>query len=276
MAQSHHKGFDRYSESFPELGIAYMGEIDWTTFRAGRWHSHAEHQFLFIMDGFMDVDTLGQHFEGPPGTLYVLPAEQVHIVSQRPDPCRVRFLDLRLAAEPPVSLARFLIGLGQTQLHAREGTFRQMAMGLREALALPSPRKLARLHSVLWDALTELRGKEQADAEDDPGRAHLLAAEALMKDRITQPLDVTAIARAAGLSRSQLTRTYVKYLGIGPAERLRQLRIEKAREMLRGSTLSIKQIAHVCGFTCPNHFCRVFQQVTGGTPTSFRALQVAG
>ena len=81
---------------------------------------------------------------------------------------------------------------------------------------------------------------------------------------------------AAGLSRSQLTRLYAKYLGIGPAERLRQLRIEKAREMLRGSTLSIKQIAHVCGFTCPNHFCRVFQQVTGGTPTSFRSMQAAG
>jgi AraC-like DNA-binding protein len=276
MVPNHHKGFTRYNEAFPELGIAFIAEVDWTTFRMGRWHSHLEHQFLFILDGFMDVDTLDQHFEGPPGSLYVLPSEQQHIVQQREDPSRVRFIDLRLTANPPVTLAQFLIALGRTQLHASDAAFRQMALGLREAVALSGPQKMARLHTVLWNALTELRELEGPLETADLGRVHLRAAESAMKDRMADAVDVNDIARASGLSRSQLSRLYAKHLGIGPAERMRQLRVERACELLRVSTLSIKQIAHACGFACPNHFCRVFQQISGQTPTEYRTLQAAG
>jgi len=280
MIPNYHKGFTRYNEAFPELGIQYIAEVDWTTYRTGRWHSHAEHQFLFIIEGAMDVETMGVKHAGPPGSLYVLPSEQIHIVQQPDkDNARVRFIDLRLHADPPATLARYLLELKQTQLQAGSTTFRQMALGLREAVALPSPHKLARLHTALWNALTELRTPQSVVDPGEPGgmdRFHLRAAETVMKDRITHPLDVNAVAKEIGLSRSQLTRLYAKHLGVGPAERLRQLRIEKACELLRSGTLSVKQIAHVCGFTCPNHFCRVFQQTTRSTPTEYRMLQAAG
>src|SRR6185295_14581211 len=145
------------------------------------------------------------------------------------------------------------------------------ALALREALSLSTSSRIAHLQAVLWEMIAGLDAgqptqREQA-AELDSGMWKLRAAENLMKDRLAQPLSIEEIAAAADISRSQLTRLYIRHFGVGPAERLRQLRIDKARELMTSSTLNVKEVAHVCGFVCANHFCRVFLKTVGSTPT---------
>ncbi|MGE3803487.1 MAG: helix-turn-helix transcriptional regulator, partial [Gemmataceae bacterium] len=92
-----------------------------------------------------------------------------------------------------------------------------------------------------------------------------------LQDHAGRPFGVEDIAAAVDLSRSQLTRLYRQHFGMGPAERLRTYRVQKASALLRGTTLPVKVVAHMCGFTCPNHFCRVFLQVMKTKPTDYRA-----
>ena len=276
MVQSHHQGSDRYSEGFPELGLTYLAEVEWTTPKPARVHAHPEHQFLWVLGGRMIMETLGQRYEETTGGLFVLPAGQPHLVVAPPAQPRLHFIDLRLRLDTPGTLAHYLISQNEPRLYLPEKAAYQLAANLRVALAGPVgpisavPFKAARVHAVLWEALSAVRKEQRTAGPTEPGQLHLRAAETAMRKRLAEQVQVSALAKEAGLSRSQLTRIFLRQSGVGPAERLRQMRIEKACELLRGSTRSVKEIAHACGFVCPNHFCRVFRNEVHATPTKYR------
>jgi AraC family transcriptional regulator len=272
--QRTHAPYDRYTVAFPEIGIPFLAEVEWNEWRNHRFHSHHEFQTLWILDGYMGLEIDGRRFDPPSGTCYMIPASRIHNVYQRHEHPHSHFLDLRLNFDEASPYARFFGELhGQIVFHADAATLRGAAMELRAAVALNGPRRLARVQSVVWQmffAMLSESGAAPLEVASDPDTVRLRIADGLMRDHIAEPLDVAAIAAATRLSRSQLTRLYRKYMNAGPAERLRQLRVEKSRELLRSSALTVKEIAHVCGFACPNHFCRVFLQIAGATPTEYR------
>ena len=55
------------------------------------------------------------------------------------------------------------------------------------------------------------------------------------------------------------------------SKEIRILRLEKARKMLIKKENSLWQIAEQCGFSSVYHFCRMFKQRTGLTPTQYAA-----
>jgi AraC-like DNA-binding protein/mannose-6-phosphate isomerase-like protein (cupin superfamily) len=272
--QRTHAPFDRYTVAFPEIGIPFLAEVEWNEWRNHRFHSHHEFQTLWILDGYMGLEIDGRRFDPPSGACYMIPATRIHNVYQRHEHPHCHFLDLRLSFEVDSPYSRFFGELhGQIVFHADAANLRSAAADLRAAIALNGPRRLARIQSVVWEMFFAMLSEAAAappEVASDPDSVRLRIADGLMRDHIAEPLDVAAIAAAARLSRSQLTRLYRKHMNAGPAERLRQLRVEKARELLRSSALTVKEIAHVCGFACPNHFCRVFLQIAGTTPTDYR------
>lgn len=88
--------------------------------------------------------------------------------------------------------------------------------------------------------------------------------------RLDQHLDAQIIANDLRISRSKLYMSCDKYLGMGIAEYIRMLRIEKAQQLLRDSELSITQIAAAVGFEDYNYFCRVFKKNVGYSAKKYR------
>lgn len=269
-----HAPYDRYTAAFVELGIPFLSEVEWATaVNRHRWHHHQEIQILWILEGTLGLEMADQKIESAAGTCYRLPAGLVHRVVQRPDHPRVVFLDMRLWQDEHSPLARFLDALGsQIVFRAAVEPLRAGAAELRGALALAGIRRTARVQAVVWQMLEAMiAGSVEAGpaggADTDP---RLRIVESVMREHVGQPPEVEQLAAAAGLSRSQLTRLFKACRGVGPAERFRQIRVDKGRELLATSTLSIKEVAHVCGFVCPNHFCRVFLRLAGLTPGDYR------
>jgi transcriptional regulator GlxA family with amidase domain len=58
-------------------------------------------------------------------------------------------------------------------------------------------------------------------------------------------------------------------VGISPGKYVNQLRIERAKMLLRTSERTIAQVALDCGFN-PRNFNNIFKQFVGVTPTKFR------
>lgn len=81
---------------------------------------------------------------------------------------------------------------------------------------------------------------------------------------------VVELARRAGLSRSQLTRRFVSLMKMPPERFLIQARIERARQLLRETDMSIGQIASGLGYRDIYYFSRQFRQITGRTASSLR------
>jgi len=74
----------------------------------------------------------------------------------------------------------------------------------------------------------------------------------------------------AHMSRSNLMRIFRKATGQTPIEYLMRLRIQRAMEMLRNSTLTITEIALEVGFNDSNYFTRQFRRILGESPSGFR------
>ena len=80
------------------------------------------------------------------------------------------------------------------------------------------------------------------------------------------------VAQAAHLSPYHFSRVFKAEVGQTPFEFLLDIKIEKAKELLRYEDKSITEICFECGFNTSSYFTRVFSKKVGLTPTAFREL----
>jgi transcriptional regulator GlxA family with amidase domain len=78
------------------------------------------------------------------------------------------------------------------------------------------------------------------------------------------------LARAARLSRSRLCYLFKAEMGVAPMQYLKRSRIEKARDLLENTPLSVKEIRSMVGFSDRSHFTRGFKETFGVTPFEYR------
>ncbi|MCA9229314.1 MAG: XylR family transcriptional regulator [Planctomycetales bacterium] len=85
-----------------------------------------------------------------------------------------------------------------------------------------------------------------------------------------QDIVVKDILREIPVSRRCLEIQFRNYLGRSPAEEIRRVRLEKGRELLALSTMSISEIATSCGFANATRFGVAFRKRFGQTPLAYR------
>lgn len=94
------------------------------------------------------------------------------------------------------------------------------------------------------------------------------------KDMLLANLDgqigLDDLARACGLSRSHFARAFKIAVGVPPLQWLLVQRVERAKDLLLNSTLTIDEIAHHCGFADQSHLTRAFQRMVKATPGAWR------
>ena len=82
---------------------------------------------------------------------------------------------------------------------------------------------------------------------------------------------VAQLARTAGYTPDHFTRVFKQQLGLTPQAYAVRARLERARQLLLESSLSIGQIAQGLGYRDVYFFSRQFKEKTGRTPSSYRA-----
>ncbi len=88
----------------------------------------------------------------------------------------------------------------------------------------------------------------------------LVKAIEIMEGSAETPLRAPQLAKQAGVSTRQLERLFLQYLGCSPTQHYIRIRLEKARKLLRHSTLSVLEIGLACGFTTASHFARAYRR----------------
>jgi len=78
------------------------------------------------------------------------------------------------------------------------------------------------------------------------------------------------LTRRTGVSQRQLERLCKRYLGATPAQYYVQLRLERARRMLRQTDMSVAEVAIACGFVSLSHFAKVYRRHYGLSPREDR------
>lgn len=132
---------------------------------------------------------------------------------------------------------------------------------------------LTLLQAVVASARGHAGAAERTGAVKASTRRLLLArlerAREILHDKGDISLDV--LAREAGLSKFHLLRLFKAVHGMTPSGYATAQRMERAKAMLRNSTLTAAAIAEAIGYESDSAFLRAFRRHTGTTPTAFRA-----
>ena len=83
-------------------------------------------------------------------------------------------------------------------------------------------------------------------------------------------LSLAFLAEQAHISREYLSRKFKNYTGTNLSDFITEVRIERAKQLLRSSTHSITDISSYCGYTSLGNFQRFFKKLTGCSPSEYR------
>jgi transcriptional regulator GlxA family with amidase domain len=91
-----------------------------------------------------------------------------------------------------------------------------------------------------------------------------------LEQHLGELISIDELARAVGLSRRSLEYRFRNQIGCAPYQKLLQMRLRKARELILTTNRTINSIALETGFSNQREFCVRFKQKEGCTPTDFR------
>jgi transcriptional regulator GlxA family with amidase domain len=86
----------------------------------------------------------------------------------------------------------------------------------------------------------------------------------------SEEVDMKKLTRSLRLGWVHSERIFLQQTGLSPYQYHLQLRINRAREMLHGTTLTVKQVARQLNFENAYHFSKIFKQKAGMSPSRWR------
>lgn len=110
---------------------------------------------------------------------------------------------------------------------------------------------------------------------DYPHSLLLAKAVAHMQDHLSENLRRDDVARFAGVSPGHLSHVMTERMGRSFTDLLTQMRVTRAKDLLRQTDLSLSSIAMECGFYDQSHLNKIFRKMTGNSPGEFRKQQRA-
>ena len=100
--------------------------------------------------------------------------------------------------------------------------------------------------------------------------AHVLRRIIERMRSFSSDLSLQALANESGYSRVHFIRMFKAATGYSPHNYLLNLKMERARELLRNPSMSLIDIALDCGFSSHSHMSRLFHKIVGVTPSDYR------
>ena len=100
--------------------------------------------------------------------------------------------------------------------------------------------------------------------------AEIWKARRLIRDQLDSEISLTKIAISVNMSANYLSEKFKKVTGVNFVDYVGEMRIAKARDLLRNSNLRVSEIAFAVGFQSLSQFNRIFKKFTRKSPTQFR------
>lgn len=91
-----------------------------------------------------------------------------------------------------------------------------------------------------------------------------------MEENLSNPyISNTTLAKQMGISEIYFRKLFAAHYHTTPRQYILELRIQKAKQLLTDTLLSVTEISEACGFSSVYHFCQTFKKRTGMTPRQY-------
>lgn len=160
--------------------------------------------------------------------------------------------------------------------HALESPVEFYFYTIAEEYENQRPGYYHKIHSYLLLLVMELLRRKDFQRKEAPshdwesgGSLILNKAASYIAANIREPLRVSQVSHACGVSESFLYKLFSSNLNISPKEYILNCKMEYAVRLLR-KNMTVTQIARELGFSNPNHFSNAFYKIMGKRPSEFK------
>jgi transcriptional regulator GlxA family with amidase domain len=123
--------------------------------------------------------------------------------------------------------------------------------------------------------LSRLVERQNQESEKDQNRVlvrpGVQKAKQLLDNQPERSWKLSELARIAGVSSQYLVKCFTQEIGLSPHQYLLQVRINRAKDLLTHSDVSITELALELGFSSSQYFANVYKRYTGQTAQEYRA-----
>ena len=125
---------------------------------------------------------------------------------------------------------------------------------------------------LILHRIREKNEGQRMDLRTRLGVSHpkVLAVVAIMEENLETPLSANSLADSVGLSSRQVERLFRIYLKTPPTRYYLQIRLKRARYLLRQTSLPVLDVAMATGFVSASHFSKCYGQEYNRTPSKER------
>ena len=95
-------------------------------------------------------------------------------------------------------------------------------------------------------------------------------ARLLIRESLETSLSIQEVAERMGVSYSNFRKLFKEHTGLSPATYQQDLRLQRAKELLTTTDMSVKEIAYRLNFESPDYFSAKFKIKTGRRPSELR------
>lgn len=249
--------------------------------QSSTFHWHNEYEMIGVLKGKIVIRVESELVTMNEGDVFLINPNVIHSIREYEDQknlCMVIQMsrELFMIDESATAETRFYLDSTGEEIPecGFEYFFKKMAELVYESMSENKHKQLrirAQICTLIADlfdqVVYDVRFGDIATRSDQELTVALIA---FLEQHLEEEKIVDITCREFGLSRRSLDRNLKITLGLTGKEIIENLRVEKAKNLLKNTNKNMNYILDVCGFGSEKTFYRVFREETGVTPNVFR------
>lgn len=131
-------------------------------------------------------------------------------------------------------------------------------------------QKMAGIVNHLIGMMYSLEQNIEQQSRNQPHADMINRARLRIRELLESPITIQQIAEELGVSYSHFRKLFKEQTGLSPAIYQQDLRLQRAKELLTTTDMSIKEIAYQLNFNSPDYFSAKFKTKMGRRPSELR------
>lgn len=165
--------------------------------------------------------------------------------------------------ETIVSRAAYQAGLEANEVIAAEEKY---------IIKCESLESIDRIKNLQYHMILDYADRVRKMKQHDQNQSKIVSEiTKYVKEHIYEPLKTADVAEGLCRNRSSLASEFKKQTGMTLTDYIKEKKIQEAKEILIKTNKALSDISYLLGFSSQGHFCKVFKEIVGLTPTEYRS-----
>ncbi len=227
---------------------------------------------LYVLGGsFTFVNSQGRHITAHTGEAVLLDCYQPHEYYTTE---ALEFLWVHICGADSVKLYNEIVKANGNVINAKDNQLIKKLIS-RIINSMEAPQRLSEqaISIDIYKLLLELLNPFSQSGNESKSEYITEQVRSYIFENLSEKLSLAVLSQIAQMSPSHFSRVFKAQTGFSPYDYVLTARLNKAKDLLQKTDLSISQIAEATGFNSESNFIYFFTGNTGVSPTKFRKHQ---